>query len=402
MRGAPAHYQDRAPTGRRPAVPGRRAEGRPRFPDAGGVREARARPGPEGQARTPAPDPSWTPPPHPDRSAGETVWRSQTILPDRAQDGSGRRRASGACHLTAPGAERTARLDARTDFPSLGMEVGRSSLAGPRRLGLPAPCGIIVQGYPSTPVKKCAFLPQRVTQAPRPPLRTPPGGGHRPRHLAGHPPDPHPRPPLPRTPPQVTPQTPTPDPPPQDPPGGPLLGPPWTPPQTPLPGGSPRGAPRAPPRKISGKFPGRARGAPGGPRGAPGGPGRDPSRTPRLGPQGAIFSIFSSSWGAPRPPSLGYPPRPPSRGAPGGAPRGGPACTFFWVFNNSPSRDKMGHFPGPPPGRNPGPPDPPSPGYPPWTPPQTPRVAPPDGASPGRTGVSPAGTPRHKAVTAQH
>ena len=32
-------------------------------------------------------------------------------------------------------------------------------------------------------------------------------------------------------------------------------------------------------------------------------------------------------------------------GAPrGGPPRGAKKCTFFWVFNNSPSRDSLGPF----------------------------------------------------------
>jgi len=68
-----------------------------------------------------------------------------------------------------------------------------------------------------------------------------------------------------------------------------------------------------------------------------------------------------------RPPQPPGPPRgpPPGRGGPRGAPRGprgGPRCTFFWVFNNSPIRDKnsdpqkwgflppRGRFQGPPPG----------------------------------------------------
>ena len=37
------------------------------------------------------------------------------------------------------------------------------------------------------------------------------------------------------------------------------------------------------------------------------------------------------------------PPKRGSRGAPGG-PRGAPGCTFFWVFNNSPSRDRFFGF----------------------------------------------------------
>ena len=33
---------------------------------------------------------------------------------------------------------------------------------------------------------------------------------------------------------------------------------------------------------------------------------------------------------------------------PGGPPRGGKKCTFFWVFNNSPSRDSLVPFFSPP------------------------------------------------------
>ena len=39
----------------------------------------------------------------------------------------------------------------------------------------------------------------------------------------------------------------------------------------------------------------------------------------------------------------------PHRGPPGGPP-GPPPCTFFWVFNNSPSRDSFGPLFWPPPG----------------------------------------------------
>ena len=42
------------------------------------------------------------------------------------------------------------------------------------------------------------------------------------------------------------------------------------------------------------------------------------------------------------------PPRGPPRGVPRGPVRGGKKCTFFWVFNNSPSRDSLGHFFAPP------------------------------------------------------
>ena len=50
-----------------------------------------------------------------------------------------------------------------------------------------------------------------------------------------------------------------------------------------------------------------------------------------------------------RPPLWGGPPGVPflaPRGAP--PPRGAKKCTFFWVFNNSPSRDSLGHFFHPP------------------------------------------------------
>ena len=44
------------------------------------------------------------------------------------------------------------------------------------------------------------------------------------------------------------------------------------------------------------------------------------------------------------------PPGGPPRGVPRGPARGGKKCTFFWVFNNSPSRDSLGPF-FPPPGQ---------------------------------------------------
>ena len=52
-----------------------------------------------------------------------------------------------------------------------------------------------------------------------------------------------------------------------------------------------------------------------------------------------------------RPPLWGGPPGVPflaPRGAP--PPRGAKKCTFFWVFNNSPSRDSLGPLFWPPPG----------------------------------------------------
>ena len=63
-----------------------------------------------------------------------------------------------------------------------------------------------------------------------------------------------------------------------------------------------------------------------GPRGAPpGGPKKGPPEGPK--------------WGQNRPISL----YPGIRGTPRG-PRGAKKCTFFWVFNNSPSRDKNWAF----------------------------------------------------------
>ena len=38
----------------------------------------------------------------------------------------------------------------------------------------------------------------------------------------------------------------------------------------------------------------------------------------------------------------------PGQGPQGGPPRGAKKCTFFWVFNNSPSRDKNLDFFHPP------------------------------------------------------
>ena len=66
--------------------------------------------------------------------------------------------------------------------------------------------------------------------------------------------------------------------------------------------------------------------------------GGPPQRTPRRGVPGR-------GSGTPPGPPLG----PPPEGGPGGArgaPRGAraPPCTFLRVFNNSPSRDSLGHF----------------------------------------------------------
>ena len=89
--------------------------------------------------------------------------------------------------------------------------------------------------------------------------------------------------------------------------------------------------------------PGRP-GRPGGPREAP---GRLPGRPPRGGPFRAYSSsfyaqkgIFDPSWrGSPGGAFWGLPGTP-RAGVPGRAKK----CTFFWVFNNSPSRDSLVPF----------------------------------------------------------
>ena len=119
-------------------------------------------------------------------------------------------------------------------------------------------------------------------------------------------------------------------------PSGPRFGTPfWTPHWDP-PGGPPPGPP-AP----GGGAPGRggARPAPrppGGPRGAPGGPRFGPPKWARLG-AGLYYCIWEN-------PPFGGPRWGPPRGGRGPAPGGAKKCTFFWVFNNSPSRDDLGHF----------------------------------------------------------
>ena len=55
---------------------------------------------------------------------------------------------------------------------------------------------------------------------------------------------------------------------------------------------------------------------------------------------GYIARCFGISGGE-IPPNPGFSEIPPKRGVP---PGGAKKCTFFWVFNNSPSRDKMGHL----------------------------------------------------------
>ena len=121
-----------------------------------------------------------------------------------------------------------------------------------------------------------------------------------------------------------------------------------TPPGTP--GGRAPGAPPGRAREISGPGPGRAPGA----RGAPRGPRRGPFRDPRPGPQfgplwGPYIYIFIVLDPPPGGPSGVH--FVPPQGGPGGPPaRGAKKCTFFWVFNNSPSRDSLGPF-FPPPGQ---------------------------------------------------
>ena len=116
------------------------------------------------------------------------------------------------------------------------------------------------------------------------------------------------------------------------------------------PDGTPRPAPRAPgaPRENSGAGNSAPRGAPraappGAPREPPRDPPGDPSGDPLLGANIYSFCITGGIWGPPW-----YPPWGPPRGPPGAPPGGGKKCTFFWVFNNSPSRDSLGPFFGPP------------------------------------------------------
>ena len=123
--------------------------------------------------------------------------------------------------------------------------------------------------------------------------------------------------------------------------------------------GSPsRGTPREAspgPGRPRGKFPARAapRGPrPGGPPGAPKWASREPLREPQNGPileplWGPIYILFCITdppfWGV-RQGALFAPPGDPPGGGPPGDPPGGKKCTFFWVFNNSPSRDSLGPF----------------------------------------------------------
>ena len=100
----------------------------------------------------------------------------------------------------------------------------------------------------------------------------------------------------------------------------------------PPPGGPSGGPSRGPPPggKISRPGArGRAR-APGRPGAPPGGPRADPGKRPH--PRG-VEEKYSMEMGV----SGGAP------GGPPGGPRDGPGgkkCTFFWVFNNSPIRDR--------------------------------------------------------------
>jgi len=116
--------------------------------------------------------------------------------------------------------------------------------------------------------------------------------------------------------------------------------PPGTPVRDPPPG-APR--PGAPARE---NFPGGPGGGPGGPpRGGPPGAPRDPPPGPHFGPVlGVYIYILRSYTGGPAGGALWAP----QGGPPRGGPRGAKKCTFFWVFNNSPSRDSLGPFFGPP------------------------------------------------------
>lgn len=110
-------------------------------------------------------------------------------------------------------------------------------------------------------------------------------------------------------------------------------------------GDRPPGAPRAP-GPPPGKFP-----APG----AHFGPLPDPSLGPILGPFWGLYIYYLVYIGPPQRGLPGVPFWAPPGGPPGGPPRGAKKCTFFWVFNNSPSRDSLVPFfgsrrvpPGPP------------------------------------------------------
>ena len=94
-------------------------------------------------------------------------------------------------------------------------------------------------------------------------------------------------------------------------------------------------------RENFGKFPGAGPGRPGTPAGTP---RRDPQNGPENGPFFGPYIVYM------------YITDPPGRGCqegallapPRGPPGGGKKCTFFWVFNNSPSRDSLVPFFSPP------------------------------------------------------
>ena len=138
--------------------------------------------------------------------------------------------------------------------------------------------------------------------------------------------------------------------------GSVIIGPREPPRRHPPGGGSPR------PGQGPGNFPEipeippPARGAPGGPKSAQNRAEIWPQIGPKIGPfwtrfwrpiyillyyrnppRGARFDPpFGVHFGAPR------------GGPPGGPPGGAKKCTFFWVFNNSPSRDSLSPFFAPP------------------------------------------------------
>ena len=62
-----------------------------------------------------------------------------------------------------------------------------------------------------------------------------------------------------------------------------------------------------------------------------------------MGPKWTLFGPYYTLFSAFEPPFWGGPQGVPFL-APPGCPRGAKKCTFFWVFNNSPSRDSLGHF----------------------------------------------------------
>ena len=103
--------------------------------------------------------------------------------------------------------------------------------------------------------------------------------------------------------------------------------PPATPPKSGLPG--------------PGKFPGKFREISRGRAGPPGDPRRDPPPgPPKWARKWALFWALYSIYVYYRPPREGVPGGC-TFGTPRGTPRGGKKCTFFWVFNNSPSRDSL-------------------------------------------------------------